>query len=474
MSRLALFYSVPEVDIHIIQPIAAQLLTKIIYELGYKDVMKNNVHLLSDSRMTSKHIDENNNPNLVIDRVIARLTPNLNPSNNKWEGYKTQIDLGNGNTLITGNRPGANAVKKPWDPSNINAIFPVFHDADSCTDLTEWVTGTSFSMEVSMEFTESNLANEALSRLYQTYNNGEMINATDLVYDYPIPAAIVNTLYYISTLLHIDKSNFLAWLREQSKDAISLLMNRERRDDTEFIIQKNQKDAIFQIECSQETPTMGDNSAIFQFTVHCQFARVNQLILEYPVSINNQMVSFNFVPMNEEKRTANTGACQWQNKAVNEYWKLLNQQTHIVQPIHFPWWDDWLLPRDARIYKRNFRPVFVGVITLDNIDDPDAVTTINLETDIPGYSFIDEFITELKSLKEKALDVYNGINVSVFADDVQVDNSLLTLTDGVTLTIANKLPYRVYRVVVCTCQQPVQKPRQVFNVLRCCLRVKRG
>ena len=192
---LKLITNVREQQNHIYEACAQQLLGLIIKKLG-RDHTFVNVDMQSDTRATSKSVDDDSNAKINRDRCIATLTPSYNMSQNKWEGNGTTIDLGNGNTLITGGHQ--TKTKKPWLDWTKDTVYPVFSNADVRTLLEEHVVAANFTMEVQMIFTSNTTATETLSRLFQTFTNGEMVQYFDLVYDYPVPVQILNTLYVIS------------------------------------------------------------------------------------------------------------------------------------------------------------------------------------------------------------------------------------------------------------------------------------
>lgn len=467
---LHLITSIPEQQHHIYEMCAQQLLQNIITDIGRQGTFAD-INLQSDTRTTSKSVDDESNAKLNRDRVIATLTPNYNPSQNKWDGNGTTIDLGNGNTLVTGH---TRRTKKPWKPGYASSSFPVFYDENANTGIEEHTLAATFAMEVQMIFTSATVANESFSRLFQTFTNGEMIKYCDFVYDYPVPNQVLNTLYIISRMAGVDKTEFFKWLYTGSNGQITLTTNRRvEMNDRECVIQRNQKNAMFQIECSQEAPdasTVG--KFIINFTVTCQFSKTDRLILAYPETVCNQLMPFDYVPVDPEKRVMNEGNIRWQNKAVDGLYKALEAEIKKPCVVRYPWWDDWTLQQTSIVAKKQYEPFFIGVITLDNIDDLDATTDIDISTDIPGYELIPEVLSSFSELGSDALQVGYQFNIAVFADDMQVDPDMLSF-DGKVLKIKNKRITRVYRVVLSQGIEPKASHFTQFRVLQCRLLVER-
>lgn len=470
---LKLITNVREQQNHIYEACAQQLLGLIIKKLG-RDHTFVNVDMQSDTRATSKSVDDDSNAKINRDRCVATLTPSYNMSQNKWEGNGTTIDLGNGNTLITGGHQ--TRTKKPWLDWTKDTVYPVFSNADVRTLLEEHVVAANFTMEVQMIFTSNTTATETLSRLFQTFTNGEMVQYFDLVYDYPVPVQILNTLYVISQMEGIDKTEYFKWLYKNSKGQITLTTNRRvEMNDRECVIQHNQKNAIFQIECSQEAPDAGQTGKfIVNFSVTCQFAKVDRVLLEYPETVNNYLIPFDYVPVDPEYRIHNEGNIRWQNIAVDTWYKKQEASTKKPLCVHYPWWDDWTVQQTSILFKRKYHPFFVGIITLDNVDDENGTTDIDISTDIPGYALIPEVLASYQQYGAKCLEIGFPYHIGVFADDMQVDPSLLEF-DGSVLKIKNKNVKRVYRFVLSQCTEPKITHFTQFRVLMCNLLVeKRG
>lgn len=466
---LRLITTVREQQTHIYEMCAQQLLSHIIDRLGRAHTFAN-VDLQSETRTTSKSVDEDNNAKINRDRCIATLRQNYNLQSNKWDGNGVTVDLGNGNTLVTG---GHNTkTKKPWKWS-ADTLYTVFANEEVQTLLEEQTVGSNFTLEVQMIFTSSTTAAETLQRLYQTFTNGEMIEYFDLVYDYPVPNQILNTLYVINQLAGYDKQQFFQWLYKNSDSQITLTTNRRvEQNSRECVIKRNQKNAMFQIECSQEDIDAAQTGKfVVSFNVTCQFSKTDRLLLEYPETVKNRLMPFDYVPVDPEQRLRNEGNIRWQNVAVDGWYK--QQEAEIGKPlcVRYPWWDDWPLSYTSILAKRNYEPFFIGIITLDNIDDPTATTDINITTDIPGYALIDEVKQAYKELGARALETGEQFHIGVFADDMQVDPSMLEF-DGEVLKIKNRTITRVYRVMLSQGPAPKAARFTQFRVLSCRLLVE--
>ena len=169
--------------------------------------------------------------------------------------------------------------------------------------------------------------------------------------------------------------------------------------------------------------------------------------MDYPIIINNQLLPFDYVPCTKEERQMNRGPFMWQNSAVNLYWHQQYKRDNPI-PAMYPWWDKWELPYHSIIAKKGFRPIFIAAITLDDVDDPEGATILDLKEGLPGYTLRDDLLQMLSKLKGRALHFAGTyINVAVFAHDYQVNPNLVEF-DGRYLKLLSRQKGSIYRLVI--------------------------
>ena len=458
--RLSMIHSVPEQHVHIVEPVAKQVLQFVIQKLGYLEFFREqgNIDLISEFTSTSKAVDRNGNPELHDNRVRAKLNWNLNPQAVKWQGNGTTIDLGNGNHLVTnaGAAPRQGWARATYSETNAS----VMSDVDAFTDIVEYSVGSTLTMEVQVDFKHNAHAFECFTRLFQCFQNGEMIGYVDVQYDYPIPYSMQTVYKYISSLM--GEPDWPKRMVQCSGGNITTVQNRNNPGQQELVVKKNHFQAIYQLECSQEAPTPGDpDGAMFTFNINVQFARANRLMLKYPIIVNNQFVDFDYVPVDENLRASNglVSPVMWRNHAVTEYWA--KNYPNRRRPVHYPWWDDWDLPKESVQVMRGFHPIAIIAFCLDLTQDehgnPVGETKIDLIHGLPGIKLNDDIIGELMCRTGRELLLPNRyINVAVFAEDYQLgtpsqieDNikPIVELEQGI-LTVRAVRPYTQYRLVI--------------------------
>lgn len=475
-NRLIISHSVAESMVHISVPITTQVTKAIVDRMGYHDLMGTNIDIKSDFVDWTKTKDNNSAAATRGNRVRVKFNPNVNLSTIKWEGSGTTKELANGNTLVQ-NRNGASVGQRmPWllGAHMSKRRYSIMCDDEIGVDLSDRMVGSSMTMEVTMEFEDEFLATEALTRLFQCYTNGDMINYIDIMYDYPVPEQFIYLTKYLYHLKCMTPSNpdgafqliggkkkykiqeWYEWLKKYSNETISVLFNRNRTEHKELVVNKNHFQALYLIECSQESPApLEPAGASITFNVVIQFARANTMVLEYPVIINNNFVDPKMVPLERKIRAAGPETMiMWQNSAFTKYW----HDTYTTWPpsaVKFPYYDPWEVPIDSCAWMNGYRPVLIAAFTVDDPANKDGDTRFDFDVDPARAleSVIDKDILDcIREKKNKVFGVDEFVNITVFADDVAIrpngDEHLLDISDGHTLIIRNRRTLPVYRMVL--------------------------
>ena len=469
-NRLLLTNTIGESLNHIVEKVASESLQNVIGRLGYRELFGPNIDISTDFMSWSKTTDKNKNAQVRGNRVRAKLTPNVNPSSIKWESSGTTTALANGNTPQQNQNGVTSSQRLPWNHGNHVSMrhSSIFRDDYIGVDLSERSVGSSLAMEVTMEFEDEFMANEAISRIYQCFTNGDMINYVDVMYDYPIPANFQSIMKYLYHLKCTTSDNpkgafdengkfrteeWFEYLKTNSNGAITFLFNRNHAKYQELVVNKNHFQALYLIECSQETPApVEPKGATVTFTLTVQYSRSNLVALEYPIIVNNQYVEQRFVPMERQFRAAGPESMiMWQNPAVTAEWQRTYNKWR-PKPFVFPFWDPWMVPNDCRISLNKYQPILIAAFTIDDPDNPAAVTKFDFNTDMETAfeSKLDPTIMDcIRRKKNRVFGVDEFVNITVFADDVAVyDKGHLDISDGHTLIIKNRRTEPIYRMVV--------------------------
>ena len=449
---LTLTSPIAEVTTHVFEPIAKQFVHKLIHELGYDQLFKENIYFTGDYMGASKSNDGNNNPIVNQDRFNAALSFNLNPRVLKWDAMTFK-----------------NIAGPMLNLRSVQARRPIFIDPDTSTILTEHEVPATMTISCSMRFVNRADAYDALVRMQNKYLYGEMIMVNDYSYDYRLSQNVITVLYAISKMKGIPPQRFMQFLTEGSNNHITFLGNRNAPDVArEVVVQRNAFNVYTQLDYNPEKPEveMINASPSFykiDFVGTLQFSRINMLLLQYPVVINNQFISDEIVCVDPSERNGRLIPQQLANIADDKYRQTLYPNIPTEGPVRFPWYDNWTVPSGSIHKQLSFVPFLIGAFTLDNTDDPNGTTTINLVEDLDEYALTEVVLKSFREDQMAALSTSAVFNIAVYIDNVQVEPSTLTF-DGVNLTIQNRKINHVYRIVLSKQKEYVNGTLQTFRV----------
>lgn len=445
--------TVNEVVTHVFDAIAGQVSRKIIKDLNVGDLIGNRIYIRSDYLSPSKSIDSNNNlPRLPGDSFNCTIKYNHSPFGIKWD-------------MTT---PGHHLDPRMHRRDNM-VTRPIFFDEKNNIQIIERFQPCNVSMDCTFSFRDYVVAFDVVTRLMSTYVAGELLMINDLSYDYKFPTGMIEKLYYIGKVLKLPSGTYSKWLEDCSRgNIVRHVSKRLNKQSAELVVKKNMWQTLTAIDYNPDQAAIKSAgvspiATTLPFTATVQFSRVNLLYLKYPLVINNQLVPEELVTV--DKNEAYGRIIRYldnPNLALNP---LHSESKYLTRkPVRNPWYDDWNIPGNSLHVSRGARPFFIGVFTQDKEAEN---TTINFETDMDQYKLSDRVLDYFKSEKDNCLDVVNAkYNITVFADNIQVDPSVLSF-DGTTLTIPNREYCRrekIHRVLLCNTPAKRDEPYSTWYI----------
>lgn len=440
---LTLTSSVPELAVHVFEPIMRQITHKIVYDIGMAAKLDNKFYYITDQTSSSKSTDENNNPTLRENRLTCTMRPNMNADSSKWE-------------MAT--------------PSHFNGRYisdrdmgerdPVFWDTSLGMVLSEHTVPCMMTFECVMTFKENSDAYQAMSRMNRYYGNTEKISINNLVFDYALPKDVYYIIYLIYKMNGGLQENFVDYLKTCSCNDIDVLVNRYNSALKELSVSKTACNGLATIEMTQDKPTEEKINQTpltynLEFVITLQFERVDLLILRYPPVVRNVLVPDYAVFVEPDKQWGNIVAfhpyINMENylKREMEYPQKERGVVKTVNCIRFPWYDRWMLPANSPLRALGYKPFFISIVLLDDIENEAGSTMIDLSAPLDGYrSFVPEVIQMFQDIGSMTLFMEDYVNISVYANDKLVEPTMLEFTDGVHLNILNRDISKVYRLVI--------------------------
>lgn len=434
------FISTGEVDTHVIVPITKQIVHRLISEMGYQKIFKDRLYFQNEFMTDSIHGTDEGNPYLTDNHVQIQINPVMNPTAVKWAPHQSNYRMGAGYA--------------PYDFST----NPLFVCNDINTTIKEALIPCTIQLDMKFIMMSRANAYDLLNRLYSRYAPGEMITTNDFLFEYKVPDDVVSLLYYLYKLSMPDDANaeeylknFMAWLKHYSCNKFMLVHNRHIQERKEVAVRKNAFKTIGQIDLSVDKPESNKTNqstltyeVALQYTI--QFNRPAAMLVDFPVVCNNQLVDGIYLSLGN-KEAKNRIAVNI-NNTLERY-----NQTVKVRPdaykdtVMIPWYDDWQVPDRSGMYAFGYYPFLSQVFTLDDTDNPNGVTVIDLKDGFDEYTLKPKVLEAIEQQDTDSLLPWGEYMVQVFANKDLVDPSMLEF-EGTKLTIKNRDKTKLYHLVL--------------------------
>ena len=425
--------TIPEVVRHVITPIAKQTTERILHELGIKDTFGSRIYYSSDNLTNTKSSKPNaiNTAMVTESKALINVIPNMNPKAAAWE-------MGNSNVMTGGGTFNAYMADNKY----------IFQDHLNGITIQEHLVPCSMELECKLAIDDRVTAYEIHDRILSLYDNGEMITLENFIYSYPLPDSTLYPLYGLYKMSVDDPTEYLDYLDTHSAGRIGTAVNRYAVDHAkQVMVRKNHYKTICKIEYDADKPeavTEGKTAKYHEIRVKVtvQFARTNFLHVEYPVSIKNKLVSKDLLVVDEELEEP------LHNHPYFSFDVALASSDSIgnngnAPMVHKPFYDQFLIPSTSLIRQARYVPIVSQHVLLDNIADPDGVTTVDLR----DIGLIDPVYQVMTNSEHSALELDAPYHVSVFSRRVQIGNGDLSI-DGTQLTIKSRNIFKDYHIVI--------------------------
>ena len=440
---------IAEIDETVIKPLYSQMVYKFIYDLGLEKTFDGNVYINSSNMASSSSDDNNNRPKVRNDKFECVARSVLNPSNMKWDNNKGKNFIGHHIYLRQENRS-----------------TPVFKDDDYGITMYEHGTPCNLVVACKLSFMNKLDADVTMSKIFEKYKDtGMIIPSNDMVYDYSIPFETFMILYMLFKMTKQDPLKFLHYLREKSANRISVNVNRnENSKDIDLIVQKNMTQALVSVDFDQDEAEVESNAKspnlyIVNFTLTLQFLRPSMNILDYPVTVFNQFVPKDIIPVEKNGNLPFIDPTYTDIAFDNiaKQFKLGNTDN----PVIVPWYDDWRPTNKAVAISIGYKPFFITAFTLDEYH-----TTIDLKGNLAGLKIDADVLEALRIIGDRAIYSNDKYNITIFVNEYMLEPKDIRLVNGTEITIFNVNKKARYHLVVSEIIEPSPGPLNrcyVFN-----------
>jgi hypothetical protein len=413
----------------IIEPISKQITYIVLRMIGCRHLFGDNIYVLSDYNKPSLTSDEDHNALISKDRCDVKMTVSWNPTELKWDIFSFKYTQAYG-------------ITKSYDKT----LVPVFEDRVAGVRLTEHQVPCTMTLAFSLQFKNRESAFMAISGINNTALKDSVINFHDLSYYYPISADMLASLYQIYLLRQstLNQLDFQGYLDSGTRGAAQYLKQRVGPN-LELIIKRQAIQAIGVLEYNESAPVIEEQDRsidrfVVNFTYTIQFARPDALRLDFPVVICNQMVPKWMLRIQEQNYLATVYGI-FQEKSITGY--LRDTLSNIPVVVRLPEYDDFRPPTQP-VIGAGFAEFFDAVVLLD--DTP--TTTIDL-LNLGVELRLNPTAVEIMKLHEQEIFATTGLyNIAVYANDIQVNRSQLSIDENLVMTIAMRDKNRRYHLVI--------------------------
>lgn len=421
-------FVIPEIITHVVDPVVRQVSYSVINDLGLRSFFGDDVYFLSDSEGASASSTDNRQVKTQNDRCNITYEFALNPAEMKWDVMSFRHTQAYGTMGI-----------------HRKDQVAIFNDKVADVTLYETQVPCTITMEFSMQFGSKEMAAKVVSAIINKHHQASVVKPHDIFFDYPMSANLIYALYSIYKLKHPDKDvPFMTYLKDHSSQSVSYLHN-PNLPHIELVIKRAQLSALGIMEFSQTKPEAEMNEQVanrfhVNFTYSLQFARPDNLKLYFPVVVSNQLIPERLIPAGE---TSFHPALVGVHPDIPVTLTLQEYYKHSKYVIRYPDYDDFDPPRCPAV-TFGFQHFLVMGFLLDDGD----TTVIDLDTDLTPYK-LHPITKEILQFHGRDIFTTNGLfNITVFANDVQIDPALITITDDLKVIVEMTNPIKRYHLVL--------------------------
>jgi hypothetical protein len=427
-----------EVVTHSILPRVEQVVERIIHDIGAEDLFENNINYTGDFTTSPYSTNNKNEPMLNTNRIDCAIESNLlHPFKQKDNPTK----------------PGSE-IYTPYISATHFYRPPIFDDPNTLTALTNHEMPLSLSLGLTLNIVDRVVAYDIYTRLVNIYTNGDMMFDIDLLDTIPIPEEIYTVLYMVHNLSGGSWDGFLPWLTENSNGLISGDLHRINNNIGELVIRNILRKVLVRLEISDAAPKGVKDQKTnrsFQINLSCNFTcdRSDSLILQYPITINNQHIPEYAIYVDPTESYNNTYPLH-KYLHYTEYNKSIRGNSTLSECVKLPWYDQWKLPS---IFPSDYKPFFTAVITLDNVNDAEATTDIDLTKSLNGFLLDLDILDILELQGSRSMYPQDFLYVAMMVDNDIMDPSGWSF-NGKIVSITRKDIAPTYRLILSEYKKP--------------------
>ena len=344
--------AVTESAYHIYMIMANQVARHILQELGILEMLDNRIYVNSSIYNPSKSSDQNKNAILVEDKFVC--TFDMKHPSTGLVYDTTDIGL----------HMDAVRHRRDW-----MTRYPILRVDQHDITLYDSLIPFDITLNCELHFRDYIRAHDISDRFLLKFNRGELLDVTDLSYNYPIPFQIMQALWALASTIGVDKQCFGHWLEVYSNGIIKRIQSiADKNKRYEWVIDRRVFETLVKIDYDFSEPekTGQDNAEahVLRFTGTLHSSRPSVMYVDYPLVINNTLVPGDIVHVDTSYQKNLYEFLENPNRFLDPAYQISKAMTY--QPVRNPWYDDWMPDVNFSQYRAfGSIPIFIGVFTMD-------------------------------------------------------------------------------------------------------------
>lgn len=308
------------------------------------------------------------------------------------------------------------------------------------------------TQEIQLDIADRSIAYELYDVLRQEYFVNEPVVTERLLIDWPIHHDVAAALDAIYGMTDWPESDYERWLSRWSDRQITFTVNKLMQNRSRISVRERLEgvQVLLQNDQTAPEPIMVDQVPVgYRITcqLSAQFRRPYRTFLQCPVIVNNQLVPSPIVDMAVSRDHYVQPDLMSPFFDAEKYRQLLADEYPVrINAVHLPWYDDWKAPRDSKFSVYGFVPILVCALTIADPANPLAVTTVDF-ADLESQIGLHEDVLQAIRSDDDIFSSSGDFTVALFRNNAMVDPDLMSI-DGTTVTIKDRDPYDVHRLVV--------------------------
>lgn len=432
-------FQVREVNHHVLDRVAEQLVRALVVDLGVTHVFdSNNTTIRTDRSGDGNSSDGEGGIRVSDDRCDVSVSQVTNPAQLRWDILNFTNSVAYGRSVV----------------DRVDTI-PLLRDAVAGVSLYEYMKPCNLRLSFSMKFKNKDDAQRAEGILTSRYHAASVFNMHDVTYAYPIDIQLATALYvlYKMRTSYTGAHSFMEWLQGNASKEIAFERSKDasQADQKRLVIKRTNLNAIALLEYSQEQPEAVAAQFVtdrweIQFTYTLQFTRPDTFNLVFPTVIENALVPNTVLPDMEPEDYL----------AARSMEGILSQTsfTHMVRKfnapfknivVRIPYYETFYPNETGPIKAHGYRPFLISAFTLGE----GATTTIDLVNLAPGEIDLDPTTIEIMKLHGSDIFGTTGLfNISIFANGVLVAPSRLSVDENLVVSVSATDALLRYHIVL--------------------------